>query len=188
MVAKGRAGPDAGRGRRIGAAKTSVGDRSLRGSKATDTVSRLTSAAQASADVAHASMRTIGFRTAMMARAAGDPVALADPEFTRMVREKIEAFAGAGGAVMGGVQALHGLWAAAMIGQVLGTVQACAALASCRTPADVAAVQGRWLAASQSEAVRSVTRIMEATFGLYGASLDPIHAVVTANARRLARR
>lgn len=177
-----------GRGVRIGAAKGSAGSRPPQGLTAADAASRLAGAARVSVDVAHASMRTIGFRTAMMVRAAGDPVALADPEFTRMVREKVEAFAGAGGAVVGGVQALQGLWAAAMVGQMLGTAQACAALASCRTPADVAVVQGRWLAASQSEAVRSATRIMEATFGLYGAGLDPIHAVVTANARRLARR
>src|SRR3954467_15401332 len=42
-------------------------------------------------EMALASIQTIGYRTAMMMQAMGDPVAMANPEFMLMGREKIEA-------------------------------------------------------------------------------------------------
>src|SRR3712207_4969941 len=42
-------------------------------------------------EMALASVQTIGYRTAMMFQAFGDPVAMSNPEFTLMGHEKVEA-------------------------------------------------------------------------------------------------
>jgi hypothetical protein len=144
-------------------------------------------AATRSGELAHASAYTISRRVGMMMQAAGDPSAMSDPEFTRMVTEKVEAFSAAGGAVMGGVQTFWGVWTAAAVGQMLGVAQACTALAACRTPEEVAQVQRRWIDASRKEATATLERLAGATVALFSAGLAPIHAAASANARRLGR-
>jgi hypothetical protein len=52
-----------------------------------------TKLAIASAEAANAAAQTIALRSTMLARAAGDPRAMADPEFVRMVTEKMTAAA-----------------------------------------------------------------------------------------------
>src|SRR5688500_3570254 len=58
-------------------------------------------------DMAVASARTIGYRTARMVQALGDPVNLVDPEFARMGHEKVEAAMKSGQAVAGGVHDVY---------------------------------------------------------------------------------
>lgn len=144
-------------------------------------------AAARSGELAQASAYTISRRVGMMMQTAGDPEAMSDPEFTRMVTEKVEAFSAAGGAMMGGVQTFWGVWAAGATGQVLGAAQACAALALCRTPAEAVRVQRRWLDSSCREASAALGRLAGASITLFSASLTPIHAAAAANARRLGR-
>lgn len=144
-------------------------------------------AATHSGELAQASAYTIARRVGMMMQAAGDPVAISDPEFTRMVTEKVEAFSASGGAVMGGFQTFWGVWAAATAAQMLGAVQACAALAACRTPEEAAQVQYRWFDSSRMEAFSAMEKLAGSAVALFTAGLAPIHAAASANARRLGR-
>src|SRR3954467_11175784 len=57
-------------------------------------------------EVALASVQTIGYRTAMMMQAFGDPVAMTNPEFTLMGREKVEAAVESHQAILSSFQTL----------------------------------------------------------------------------------
>lgn len=145
-------------------------------------------AALHSVDLARASAHTIERRAHRMRSALGDPVAMADPEFSLMVREKVEAFAAASGAVAGGLQALQGILVASAIGQTLAATQAMTAMAFCGSPFAAMEIQQRWLRSAQKEAAASTSRFVTVAAGLFGVGLAPISKVASANARRLGRR
>jgi hypothetical protein len=152
------------------------------------TTRELTRTARRTVELATVSAETIGHRTAMMVKAAGDPVALSNPEFTLMVREKVEAFARAFGAVGGGFQVMQGIWMAAAVGQSMATAQAMAALAACRTPEQVVAVQRRYIEAVTTDAAAAGSRFVHAAAEIAGSGLLPVHKVAAANAKRLGRK
>jgi hypothetical protein len=67
-------------------------------------------------EMALASVQTIGYRTAMMLQALGDPVAMANPEFTLMGHEKVEAAVESHRAMLESGQALIEGWTAWALG------------------------------------------------------------------------
>ena len=108
-----------------------------------------------------ASGRTIAHRSRMLAEAAGDPVALGHPEFSRMGSEKIAAGAEAAVALAAALPALQYRWAAWWLDHGF------------RAPFAIFAAQQ--LFARQG--------IEMAT-----AALRPVHRTASGNARRLHRR
>ena len=108
-----------------------------------------------------ASGRTIAHRSRMLAEAAGDPVALGHPEFSRMGSEKIAAGMAAAAAVAGALPAMQyrfGMW---WLDQGFRTFAG-------------------MLAAQQSFAREGIE--------LATAALRPVHRTASGNARRLHRR
>jgi hypothetical protein len=84
-------------------------------------------------EMALASVQTIGYRTAMMLQALGDPVAMANPEFTLMGHEKVEAAVESHRAMLESGQALIEGWTAWALGQANSTTKAFAELVTCHT-------------------------------------------------------
>jgi hypothetical protein len=141
---------------------------------------RLAIAGMATATAAGA---TIAHRGAMLA-AARDAAAFADPEFTRMGHEKLEAAAAAATAMtlaapLFSLRFLEWSWS---VGQ--RTQWALAAAAAARSLPALALVQRQWASALASANLR----LFESAAGVAAAGLRPVHRTAAANARRLGRR
>ncbi|TSD86686.1 hypothetical protein FFK22_021150 [Mycobacterium sp. KBS0706] len=124
--------------------------------------------------------QTIGHRSLMLAQAAGDPVALGRPEFTRMVTEKMAVAAETGVQVAGQLAAAQWGWA--------GWFGAQAQLGAAALAANPVTAWQHWLTASTGQAAEIGERLMADATALADASLAPAHRVVSANAKRLGRR
>ena len=74
-----------------------------------------TKLALSAAATGHAAAHTVALRSLMMARAAGDLRAMADPEFTRMATEKMAAAALSGAAFAAHAPNLWRLWLGAAV-------------------------------------------------------------------------
>ncbi|WP_207455706.1 phasin family protein [Azospirillum sp. SYSU D00513] len=139
-------------------------------------------------EVGIAAARTITHRTAMMAAAAGDPVAMANPEFVRMGTEKLEAAVEAGQAMAKGMAELGQAWTALAAGPLL---PGSPAFGRVPTPADWLAWQSRAAGAMASGmmmgGMAAGLRLAEAWSAVASAGLAPVHRTVSANARRLGR-
>jgi len=142
--------------------------------------------AEKTQEMALASVQTIGYRTAMMMQAMGDPVAMANPEFSLMGREKIEAAVESHQAIVSSFQTLmEGLlsWAA---GQHHDNVKAAVELSTCRNPLDLLTIQQRYVYGTCINAANAGARLTQAMIRLSEAGLVPVHKVAAANAKRLA--
>jgi hypothetical protein len=136
-------------------------------------------------EMALASVQTIGYRTAMMFQAFGDPVAMANPEFTLMGHEKVEAAVESHRAMMESGQALLESWTAWAFGQVNTTTKAFTELATCRTPADIIGVQQHYLLSTWINATAATAKLAQAAIRITDAGLIPVHKAASANAKRL---
>ncbi|EWY40636.1 hypothetical protein N825_34475 [Skermanella stibiiresistens SB22] len=134
-----------------------------------------------------ASLQTIGYRTAMMMRAMGDPAAMSNPEFTLMSHEKVEAAVESQQAMLESCQALFEGWTAWFAHQAGTTTKTMTELAACRTPADALQVQQHFMQCTCVNAAHAMTKLTQATVRMTNAGLLPIHKVAAANAQRLAR-
>ncbi|WP_225768148.1 hypothetical protein [Inquilinus sp. Marseille-Q2685] len=123
---------------------------------------------------------TIGHRSLMLAQAAGDPVALRHPEFTRMVTEKMAV------AVETGAEMTRRL-AESQWGWV-GWFGVQAQLGAVVLAANPATAWQHWLTASTGQAAAIGQRLMADAAALADAGLAPAHRVASANARRLRRK
>lgn len=133
-----------------------------------------------SGEMAAAAAQTIGYRTAMMAAAMGDPRKLANPEFVRMGAEKVEAAAEAVQEIAEGVVELQHAWMAFWSGQArlaagfMGGPSPCSAM--------------ELFQESMDAGINAGLRFAESAADLAGAGLGPIHRKTRANAKRLARK
>jgi hypothetical protein len=133
------------------------------------------------AEMALAAGQTIGHRSLMLAQAAGNPAAMADPEFTRMVAEKMAVAAETGMTVATRMAAAQQAWAGWFGAQLpLG-------LAALTGAANPVSVWQEWMRLSVSQSAEIGTRLLDDAAALTEASLAPAHRVVSANARRLGR-
>ena len=132
------------------------------------------------AEMAVAAGQTISHRSLMLARAAGDPVALGHPEFTRMVAEKMAVAAETGVEVAQRLAAAQQGWAG-----WFGT-QAQLGFAALAVPPAVA--WQHWLKLGLDQSAEIGDRLMADAAALADASLTPAHRVVSANAKRLGRK
>ncbi|WP_448191767.1 phasin family protein [Azospirillum sp. sgz301742] len=135
-----------------------------------------------------AAVRTIGYRTAMMAETLNDPMSITDPEFVRMGAEKMEAVAEATTAMAVGVAELQHAWMALFTGPVQAATLAVTSLGTCRSPMDLLGIQQRWWEESVSAGMNAGMHFVESAASLAGAGLPAFHRRASANARRLAKR
>jgi hypothetical protein len=136
-------------------------------------------------EMALASFQTIGYRTAMMLQAFGDPVAMANPEFTLMGHEKVEAAVESHRAMMESGQVLLESWTAWAFGHASTTAKTFTELATCRNPADFIRVQQHYLQSTWINATTVAAKLAQAAVHITDAGLIPVHKVVSANAKRL---
>ena len=132
------------------------------------------------AEMAVAAGQTIGHRSLMMALAAGDPAKLGNPEFTRMVAEKMAVAAETGAEVARRMAAAQWGWAYWFGAQ--------AQLGAAAWAANPATAWQHWLKASEDQAADIGRRLATDAADLVDASLASAHRVVSANARRLSRK
>ncbi len=136
-------------------------------------------------EMALASAQTIGYRTAMLLQAFGDPVAMSNPEFTLMGHEKVEAAVESQRAMMESTQYLFESWTSWAFGQARTNAKAFTELASCRNPTDVFGVQQHYLQSSWINASTAAAKLAQAMVRITDAGLIPVHKVASANAKRL---
>ncbi|WP_207480605.1 phasin family protein [Arenibaculum pallidiluteum] len=153
-----------------------------------NTGTELARTAERTAELAVASARTIGYRTAMMAQAAGNPVLLADPEFVLMWQEKVEAGIAATLAVGESLRPMYEAWLTWAGHQSHGNLRAAGALGTSRTPQQMIQSWSIWLEESLTGAAAAAEKLAEASGKVAAAGLAPIHAAASANARRLSAR
>jgi hypothetical protein len=139
-----------------------------------------------SGEVGVASVQTIGYRTAMMAAAFGNPIAMANPEFVRMGSEKVEAAMEASQAMAKGLSELGRAWVALLSGQS-NLAAFTMGLGTCRTPVELMTLQQHAMKEAVDASLGAGLRLVEAYSAIASAGLAPVHRTVSANARRLAR-
>jgi hypothetical protein len=136
-------------------------------------------------EMALASVQTIGYRTAMMFQAFGDPVAMSNPEFTLMGHEKVEAAVESQRAMMESTQYLVETWTTWAFGQARTNTKVLTELATCRSPTDIFGVQQHYLQSSWINATAAAAKLAQAMVRVTDAGLIPVHKVASANAKRL---
>lgn len=134
-----------------------------------------------------AAAQTIGYRTAMMAAAMGNPIDFANPEFVRMGSEKVEAMVEATHAVAMGIGEFQHSWMALMQSQLQTAMYIVGGLGECRSPADFMELQRRTLTESVEAGIHAAIHLAESAAALTQAGMTPAYRTVRANARRLAR-
>jgi hypothetical protein len=132
-----------------------------------------------------AAANVIAARTELAALAVANPTAEAGRELNLMVTEKVAAFSKAGAEVVAGAQAMAGHGARYAADEATAAGKGLARLSACRSPAEMALVQGELMA-------DFVSRSLSFGFGLNSLAvrtgsraLSPVHKAVTANERRL---
>jgi hypothetical protein len=146
----------------------------------------LVETASRTGDMAVASARTIGYRTARIVQALGDPVSLVDPEFARMGHEKVEAAMKSGQAMADGVHALGAVWQQWVFGQLEDGTRCLGELSAARNPLELVCIWQRLAMTTLLNATTAAAHLAEASSRLSGAGLDPVLTVAAANAERLA--
>lgn len=167
-------------------------DRAARTAQATRTAKAARTAvatyARLHREIGIAAPHTIAHRTGMIAAAFGDPAAAADPEFRRMVQEKVQAGAdGALAAVLHSSALLNPMmtWAGE---QMRLNARLASELTACRLPIDLWAAQLRYSQDTAGNAAAIGSRVSEAIAEVLVAGTRPMHRAATANARRLRRK
>ncbi|HET6519862.1 MAG TPA: phasin family protein [Geminicoccaceae bacterium] len=131
--------------------------------------------------------QTIDHRTGMLRDAWGDPVAMADPEFTLMASEKVDAFWRSHDAMGGKAAPAFQAWLTWLTAQARINMSAMTALSRCRSPQAAAAVQARYLQSSAVNAGKAAERLGRLGIAAAALGLTPVHEAATANAKRLLR-
>ena len=136
-------------------------------------------------ETAIASVKTIGARADLFARASGDPVALTNPEFTLMATEKAVATGQAGLALSDAFRVQQETWSAWFAGQGTRTILALFELGRCQSLSAAFAVQRSYIDASVTSAKNAGAVLTGTASRMSGAALAPYHRAVVANAERL---
>ncbi|MEP7329920.1 MAG: polyhydroxyalkanoate granule-associated phasin [Betaproteobacteria bacterium] len=134
-----------------------------------------------------ASAQVIAHRTARMAAAGPNPDVRDRREFARMGQEKIDAAAASSRVMAAQLFAMNLRFGARLFGQAITTGSAMVSLARSRDAGQFLKRQST-LVASVARSASTAAEISQSTVRLAASGLTPIHARVTANARRLAKR
>ena len=138
-------------------------------------------------ELAVASGEVIARRMALGAAALADPMTADHVEFSRMVPEKMAALSAVAAIVQRRSAAVIAEMARYAASEATIALRAAGEIARCRTPADIAAAQSRfvlgWFARTVSQSLALGALAMSAG----GAMLVPVHRAATDNAKRLRR-
>lgn len=138
-------------------------------------------------ELAVAAGQTIAHRSGMLARAAGDAVALADPEFVLMGHEKLAVAVETGHAAAAAFLEGQRMWSDWMMRQAWTMMEAGLAMATSCTPGAALAAQLRCANRSLVNAESAGAGLVSAVSDAASRLLHPAHRVASANARRLGR-
>jgi len=134
-----------------------------------------------------ASAQVIGYRTGRMALAGATPSARDRREFALMGQEKIDAGAQSARAMVAHMMSMRQPWGALAFRHILRNSAAFMSLASSQTPTQLIARQAA-LARAMAQLAVSMADVSRDATKLAHRGLKPIHAKVTANAKRLGKR
>jgi hypothetical protein len=137
--------------------------------------------------LAVAAGEVIAKRMALGAAALVDPMNADHGEFAKMIPEKTAAFSAAGLVWLQWSARVTQQMAVFAANEAALAAQAGAAMASCRTPADLAAAQGNFAMAWFSRALSQSVALGSMALRSQAAAIAPVHRSATANARRLRR-
>lgn len=143
--------------------------------------------AQASQELAVASAAVITRRLEIMGEAMADPLRADHAELSRMGSEKVEALTASAGAACAGALDLAGRAGRIAAREGAEAADRLGRLARADTPARFAVEQADWALGLWSRAMSDGWSLYGAALKAQGRTLAPVHAVATANARRLKR-
>jgi hypothetical protein len=146
------------------------------------TTSQVTAAKLAELTVA--AHTVVSERHALGMRAHTDPL-VAHSEFARLVPEKVRAFSEAGVAITRYAAELTGQVTRMAAGEVAAATAAATRLASCRTPVEAMAVNGRLAMDWWGRGLSRWMSMAALATRSQAAILAPVHLAATRNARRL---
>jgi hypothetical protein len=162
--------------------------RTLRGARTLGNAMRVAGTnGRKTAELAMAAGHVVAKRMTLGAAAMIDPLNADHREFARIIPEKTTAFSQAGITWLQRSGKVAERMAGFAASEMATASEAAAAMARCRTPADIIAVQSRfatdWFARVLSQSVTLGSLALR----LQGAAIVPLHRAATANARRLSR-
>jgi Phasin protein len=156
--------------------------------KAARTLTTAGTTAAHTGELALAAGRVVAARQALGLEALAQPLTADHAEFARMISEKVAAFSDA--ALAAGHRSAKIAQQATRFAATDATLAAGAALRlwSCRSPADLFALQSRFAAAWFDRAASRSIAVASAATNAQRDMLAPIHAAATGNDRRLTRK
>jgi hypothetical protein len=150
-----------------------------------DTVAAAAASHGRGGELAFAAGEVVAKRMALGAAAIVDPLSADHAELARMVPEKARAFGDADTVMLQRSGAMAQQMAQFAANELALAARATLALAACRSPADLAAAQGRfvtgWLGRAMSHAIALGAMAVRSQ----AAAMAPVHRTATGNARRL---
>jgi Phasin protein len=138
-------------------------------------------------ELAIAAAQVIAKRMTLGAAAIIDPLNADRGEFARIIPEKTTAFAQAGFSWLQRSGKIAERMASFAASEMATASEAAVAMARCRTPGAIIAVQSRFATAWFARALSQSVALGSLALRTQGASIIPLHRAATANARRLSR-
>ena len=145
----------------------------------------LTATAMVLGETLWAAQQTIGLRAVRLAAAGYDPARLRDPEFTKMVWEKLDAAMEAQRALASGLWALSDVWLEWLAQQVTATARAGMEMAAPPDPIRYGGAASDYVETSLNAAEIACGRIALEASRLGGRGLAPYHRATNEHAKRL---
>jgi len=155
--------------------------------KLTRTFAAAAASTRKSNELAAASGEVIAHRMALGAAALADPMTADHVEFSRMVPEKLAALSAVAAILQRRSAAVIAEMARFAGSEAAIALRAAGELTRCRTPADIAAAQSRFVLGWFARAVSQSLALGALAMSAGGAMLVPVHRAATANAKRLRR-
>lgn len=145
----------------------------------------LTATAMVLGETLWAAQQTIGLRAVRLAAAGLVPSRRQDPEFSKMVWEKLDAALEAQLALASGLLALPDVWVEWLAQQMRAGAQACADMATPPDPIRYGGAASDYVETSLSATETACGRLALEASRLGGRGLAPYHRATNENARRL---
>jgi hypothetical protein len=155
--------------------------------KLTRTFAATAATARKSNELAVASGEVIAHRMALGAAAFADPMTADHVEFSRMVPEKMAALSAVAAILQRRSTALLAEMARFARSEAAIALRAAGEITRCRTPADIAAAQSRFVLGWFARAISQSLTLGGLAMSAGGAMLVPVHRAATDNAKRLRR-
>lgn len=153
-----------------------------------EVAAELTATAMVLGETLWAAQQTIGLRAVRLGAAGFDPARLNDPEFTKMVWEKLDAALEAQRAMASGLWALSDVWLEWLAQQAAAATRACVEMtAPLPDPIRYGGAASDYVETSLNAAEIACGRIALEATRLGGRGLAPYHRATNENARRLLR-